>query len=119
MITVETGGRRSSVLYDGGLARDTAIHNMDVLSVDPKELRAIVMSHGHPDHVGGLEGIARRIGRSLPLVLHPEVWRERKLVFPTGAETYIGAPSAQDLAAEGVEIVEGGGPRSSSTGRSS
>lgn len=110
MITVETGGRRSSVLYDGGLARDTAIHNMDVLSVDPKELRAIVMSHGHPDHVGGLEGIARRIGRSLPLVLHPEVWRERKLVFPTGAETYIGAPSAQDLAAEGVEIVEERGP---------
>jgi len=110
MITVETGGRRSSVLYDGGLARDTAIHNMDVLSVDPKELRAIVMSHGHPDHVGGLEGIARRIGRSLPLVLHPEVWRERKLVFPTGAETYIGAPSKEDLAAEGVDIVEERGP---------
>lgn len=110
MVTVETAGKRSSVLYDGGLARDTAIHNLDVLSVDPKELRAIVMSHGHPDHVGGLEGLARRVGRSLPLVLHPDVWRERKLVFPTGAETYIGAPSRHDLAAEGVEIVEERGP---------
>lgn len=110
MVTVETAGKRSSVLYDGGLARDTAIHNLDVLSVDPKELRAIVMSHGHPDHVGGLEGLARRVGRSLPLVLHPDVWRERKLVFPTGAETYIGAPSKHDLVAEGVEIVEERGP---------
>jgi 7,8-dihydropterin-6-yl-methyl-4-(beta-D-ribofuranosyl)aminobenzene 5'-phosphate synthase len=98
------------VLYDGGLSRDTAVHNMDVLSVDAKDLRAIVMSHGHPDHVGGLEGIARRVGRSLPLVLHPDAWRERKLVFPSGAETYIGAPSARDLAAEGVEIVEERGP---------
>ena len=110
MVTVETAGTRSSVLYDGGLARDTAIHNLDVLSVDPKELRAIVMSHGHPDHVGGLEGLARRVGRSLPLVLHPDVWRQRKLVFPTGAETYIGAPSRHDLAAEGIEIVEERGP---------
>ncbi|CAN5116674.1 hypothetical protein BH18CHL2_BH18CHL2_02390 [soil metagenome] len=110
MVTVETAGRRSSVLYDGGLAPDTAVHNMDVLSVDPKELRAIVMSHGHPDHVGGLEGIARRIGRSLPLVLHPDAWRQRKLVFPTGAETDIGAPSAHDLSAVGIEIVEERGP---------
>jgi len=110
MVTVETAGRRSVVLYDGGLSRDTAIYNLDVLSADPKELRAIVMSHGHPDHVGGLEGIARRVGRSLPLVLHPDAWRERKLVFPTGTETYIGAPSAHDLAAEGIEIIEERGP---------
>ncbi|MDP9245719.1 MAG: MBL fold metallo-hydrolase [Chloroflexota bacterium] len=110
LITVESAGRRSSVLYDGGLARDTAIHNMDCLDVDPKQLRAIVLSHGHPDHIGGLEGIARRAGRSLPLVLHPDAWRERKLVFPTGAETYIGAPSAHDLAAEGIEVVEERGP---------
>jgi len=110
MVTVETAGRRSCVLYDGGLSRDAAINNIDVLDVDPKDLRAIVMSHGHPDHVGGLEGLARRVGRSLPLVLHPDAWRERKLVFPTGAETWIGAPSRHDLSAEGVEIVEERGP---------
>ena len=110
MVTVVSVGRRSSVLYDGGLSRDTAMHNLDVLSLDPRDLRAIVMSHGHPDHVGGLEGLARRVGRSLPLVLHPDAWRERKLVFPSGAETYIGAPSRHDLAAEGIEVVEERGP---------
>jgi 7,8-dihydropterin-6-yl-methyl-4-(beta-D-ribofuranosyl)aminobenzene 5'-phosphate synthase len=46
----------------------------------------------------------------MPLVLHPDVWRERKIVFPTGVEMHLPPPSHNDLDREGVEIIEERGP---------
>jgi 7,8-dihydropterin-6-yl-methyl-4-(beta-D-ribofuranosyl)aminobenzene 5'-phosphate synthase len=107
LVTVESDGRRSSALYDAGLTPDALGRNLDVLGVPVKDLRAIVISHGHTDHHGGLEGLFARYGRSrLPLVIHPEAWRERKVVFPTGAEIRLPPPSRADLEAEGLELVE-------------
>ena len=110
LLTVDKGDRRESVLYDAGLGRDTVTHNMDVLDIRANELRAIVLSHGHSDHHGGLEGIVRRHGRRMPLVLHPDAWRDRKVVFPTGNELHMPPPSRSGLEHEGVEIIEERGP---------
>ena len=107
LVTVESDGRRSSVLYDAGLTPDGLARNLDVLNVPVKDLRAIVISHGHADHHGGLEGLFARYGRCrLPLVIHPEAWAERKVVFPTGAEIRLPPPSRRDLEAEGLQLVE-------------
>jgi 7,8-dihydropterin-6-yl-methyl-4-(beta-D-ribofuranosyl)aminobenzene 5'-phosphate synthase len=107
LVTVESDGRRSSVLYDAGLTPDGLDRNLDVLGVPVKDLRAIVISHGHADHHGGLEGLFVRYGhRRLPLVIHPEAWRERKVVFPTGAALRLPPPSRTDIEAEGVQLVE-------------
>jgi 7,8-dihydropterin-6-yl-methyl-4-(beta-D-ribofuranosyl)aminobenzene 5'-phosphate synthase len=84
---------------------------MDVLEVRASDLRAVVLSHGHADHHGGLEGMVRRIGRrKMPLVLHPDVWRERRIVFPTGNEINMPPPDHADLDREGVDIIEERGP---------
>ena len=107
LLTVVREGRSESVLYDAGLGRRTVLHNMDVLEVKATDLRAVILSHGHADHHGGLEGMFQRIGRPrMPLVLHPDVWRERRIVFPTGQEISMPPPSHADLDREGVEIIE-------------
>ena len=107
LITIESDGQRGSVLYDGGLTPDGLGRNLDLLGIPVKDLRAIVISHGHADHHGGLEGLFARYGRArLPLVIHPEAWRERKVIFPTGAELRLPPPSRADLEAEGLELVE-------------
>jgi 7,8-dihydropterin-6-yl-methyl-4-(beta-D-ribofuranosyl)aminobenzene 5'-phosphate synthase len=107
LVTVRSGGARSSILYDAGLTPSALGRNLAVLDVPVKDLRAIVISHGHADHHGGLEGLFRRHGAArLPLVIHPEAWRERKVVFPTGVEVRLPPPSRGDLEREGVQLIE-------------
>src|SRR5260370_22888734 len=111
VLTVRRDGESASIPYDAGLGRYTVQYNMDVLGLSAGDLRAVALSHGHADHHGGLEGMFRRIGRrGMPLVLHPDVWRERKIVFPTGVEMHLPPPSYNVLDLDGVEIIEERGP---------
>lgn len=111
LLTITRDGHQDSLLYDAGLGRNTVIHNLDVLGVRANHLRAVVLSHGHADHHGGLEGIYQRVGRmKLPLVLHPDAFRDRKVVFPTGVELKLPPPSRGDLDRQGWEIIEGRAP---------
>lgn len=110
LLTVHSDGRRETLLYDAGLGADTAVHNMHVLGINPSEFRAMVLSHGHIDHHGGLEGLFGRLGRRMPFILHPDAWRERKIVFPSGQEVHMPPPSRQDLDREDWEVVEDRSP---------
>ena len=111
LLTVHRNREARSILYDAGLSKETAIHNLDILGIGLKNVEAMVLSHGHADHHGGLEGMLRRVGRKrLPFILHPDAWRDRKIIFPTGIEIRMPPPSRKLLEDEEVEILEERGP---------
>jgi 7,8-dihydropterin-6-yl-methyl-4-(beta-D-ribofuranosyl)aminobenzene 5'-phosphate synthase len=100
LIEVSDGDGVRRVLFDAGITPDGLIDNLDRLAIYPDTFEAIVFSHGHFDHVMGLDGLARRIGRrNLPVVLHPDFWTRRRLAGPDGA---FEMPTASRSAIEGA-----------------
>ncbi len=48
-------GSSEKILYDAGLTRDSTVHNLDVLGLNPSGYRAVVLFHGHAEDHGGLD----------------------------------------------------------------
>ncbi|MCP9981683.1 MBL fold metallo-hydrolase [Actinomadura madurae] len=101
-------GRRSTrLLFDTGLSPDAMVTNAARLGVDLGDVQAVVLSHGHFDHAGGLAGLAGRRGvRSLPMVLHPRVWTKRRLAVPGEPVEELPTLSRKALDGEGFEVIE-------------
>jgi len=50
------GSEVRNILIDFGYQSATLLNNMSVLNLDPASFDALVLSHGHYDHFGGLVG---------------------------------------------------------------
>jgi metal-dependent hydrolase (beta-lactamase superfamily II) len=63
----QRGSEIRNVLIDFGYMPGTLNNNISVLKLDPAEIDALVLSHGHYDHFGGLVGFlaANKIGSAL------------------------------------------------------
>jgi 7,8-dihydropterin-6-yl-methyl-4-(beta-D-ribofuranosyl)aminobenzene 5'-phosphate synthase len=48
-----------NLLVDFGFTPEALLNNLDLLGIDPASLDALVLSHGHYDHFGGLAGFLR------------------------------------------------------------
>ena len=67
----------------------------------------VVLSHGHWDHVTGMEGLVRVLGRtSLPVMIHPEFWSRRRISFPGLEPAELPSTSRRALEGMGFAIVE-------------
>ena len=107
LVSITRGDRVHRIMFDTGITPDGVVENMRRLELSPRDVEAIVLSHGHFDHVGGMEGLARELGpRNLPVVLHPEAWNRRRIALPGRDPVDIAAPSRGALEGAGFAIVE-------------
>ncbi len=107
LVTIAKNGREHRVLFDAGLTPDGLAENMRRLDLSPRDLEAIVLSHGHFDHTTGLDGIVRALGRpNLPVIIHPEFWNRRRIAI-LGREPFeLPSTSKSALRGAGFEIIE-------------
>ena len=75
-LTSERGGEQRQVLLDFGLTSQTLMTNLQLLGIKPDQVDALVLSHGHGDHYGGLLALAE----ATPL------WGERGMPLYVGGE---------------------------------
>jgi phosphoribosyl 1,2-cyclic phosphodiesterase len=53
---------RTRLLVDAGLSRKETFERLAAAGVAPESLTAILITHEHTDHIGGLQPIARKLG---------------------------------------------------------
>jgi 7,8-dihydropterin-6-yl-methyl-4-(beta-D-ribofuranosyl)aminobenzene 5'-phosphate synthase len=111
LITIINQGKRETILFDTGVSPDGALHNIDVLGVNLGEVQAIILSHGHTDHTHGLDGFLDRLGkRRMPILLHPDAFLKRRLIYNDDKVLDLPPPSLHDLEREGIELLVERGP---------
>jgi 7,8-dihydropterin-6-yl-methyl-4-(beta-D-ribofuranosyl)aminobenzene 5'-phosphate synthase len=107
LVTVTRAGHDHHLLFDAGMTPDGLADNMRRLGLSPFDIELIVLSHGHTDHVTGLDGLVRWLGpTNLPLVVHPGAFTKRRIAIPGGAEIRLPCPSGTALREAGLEVIE-------------
>jgi 7,8-dihydropterin-6-yl-methyl-4-(beta-D-ribofuranosyl)aminobenzene 5'-phosphate synthase len=106
LVEIQDGTGQRRVLFDAGMTPDGLIGNLDRLAIPPDTFEAIVFSHGHFDHVMGLDGLARRVGRrNMPVLLHPDFWTRRRIAGPDGTFEFP-TPSRSAIEGAGFAVIE-------------
>ena len=112
-VTVTTGNRSRSILFDFGFSEYGAALNADTLEVDLSTIEAMVLSHGHMDHFGGLLSLAEKAGRKgIELVLHPSAFRQSRYL-KVSDERNIKLPSLnkEKITGANVAVIESVDPK--------
>ena len=55
-----SAGEKSQYLLDFGYTPEILNRNFDLLDIEPQRLTGLILSHGHRDHFGGLDGFVRQ-----------------------------------------------------------
>jgi len=107
-VTVGRDAVEHRVLFDAGRSPDGLVENMRRLDLSPKDIEAIVLSHGHLDHTTGMNGLVRVLGRAnLPVIIHPDFWTQRRILIPGRDPFELPSTSRSALEDTGFEISEG------------
>jgi len=108
LITVSAGDRARTLLFDFGLSEFGAAFNAEALNADLTAVEAMALSHGHIDHTGGFQQLARKVGKQgIPLAVHPAAFRHpRYLKITENFKVYFPAFVRETVQEAGIDLVE-------------
>lgn len=105
-IRIHYANKTHAILFDTGPDDGLVVENAKRLSIDLTEVEAIILSHGHFDHYGGILSVLDAIGKKdLPVYTHPELFLPRAF----GKDALIKVSynlTNQDIAQHGGKVIE-------------
>lgn len=122
LITAHVGSSRHTLLFDTGPEAASFLRNAEILGVDFSAVDAVMLSHGHWDHGGGLvaaiEAISKaRNGRHVDCLMHPGMFVERALQRPNGEFlVFESVPAAKTLVEAGANVISTREPQLAANG---
>ena len=103
------GTQTRQILVDFGFTGPTINNNLEMLRIDPGKLDAMLLSHGHYDHFGGMVGFLAAHGKTLkpdlPFYLGSDECFCTREKGPANAPFNYGALDRKAIADSGVRIL--------------
>jgi 7,8-dihydropterin-6-yl-methyl-4-(beta-D-ribofuranosyl)aminobenzene 5'-phosphate synthase len=112
LVDISFAGQNYRILFDAGLSDSVIIHNMSALKISPDIIDHAVISHGHPDHYGGLLAVLKARSVPLPVIIHPNAFLTRYVVAGNGwvIPYYNQSLRKEELEAAGGRLVLAASP---------
>ncbi len=111
LVTLRRGSEVRTLLFDTGPEEEVFARNVQRLGADLGRVDAIVLSHGHWDHGGGMLralDLIRGAGgpKEVPYYAHPDMFRQRASKLPDGSFRLMeDVPQPRALALHGARVI--------------
>jgi len=107
VVSLAVEGRSRKALFDFGFSEQGALQNACTLGMDLAGIEALVLSHGHMDHHGGLAAFVESLGgKGIELVLHPAAFRDSRYIkLSEERRMRLPSPDRDRLEKAGVRVV--------------
>jgi phosphoribosyl 1,2-cyclic phosphodiesterase len=95
--SIYVGGVDARILIDAGISASVIFERLEEISVDPKTIQAVLITHEHSDHIKGLETLISKL--NIPVLANAETAkgicsslqkRPRFKIFTTGESFQFG-----------------------------
>jgi len=84
LVEARRGRHSTRILFDVGLTGRVLTHNLSVLGINPRLIDHLAISHGHPDHFGGIHSFLGLAERRIPVATHHDAELPRYALMADG-----------------------------------
>ncbi len=121
LIKIVSGRHSHTLLFDTGISGTCLFHNGKILAGSKavltgkvttkfEDIEAVILSHGHFDHCGGLMTFFKETGKELPVYLHTDVFVQRRIEIRPGFTVDLPAMDETTIIKAGAKLYKNEGP---------
>ncbi len=110
LISIYKDDLKHDILLDTAENAVSLKNNIDILGIDLKTVKSLVISHAHSDHTHGLAWIISQLGNNASVIAHPDVFLSGRSFVENGVTIINDCPKRETILNHGNSIIESKNP---------